>query len=72
LRPPRGASGRLPAVILAHGSGGTGSREEIWAKYFNEMGIASFVIDSFSGRDFVNSDQVQLGRFNMVLDIYRA
>ena len=38
------------------------------------MGIASFVIDSFSGRGLVdvNSDQAQLGRFNMVLDIYRA
>ena len=74
LRLPRGASGRLPAVILAHGSGGTGPREEFWAKYFNEMGIASFVIDSFSGRGLVdvNPDQAQLGRFNMVLDIYRA
>jgi dienelactone hydrolase len=38
------------------------------------MGIASFVIDSFSGRGLVdvNSDQAQFGRFNMVLDIYRA
>ncbi|MBB4370048.1 dienelactone hydrolase [Bradyrhizobium sp. cir1] len=74
LRLPRGASDRLPAVILVHGSGGTGSREEFWAKYFNEMGIASFVIDSFSGRGLVdvNPDQEQLGRFNMVLDVYRA
>jgi len=74
LRLPRAASGRLPAVILVHGSGGTGSREEFWAKYFNEMGIASFVIDSFSGRGLVdvNPDQAQLGRLNMVLDTYRA
>jgi dienelactone hydrolase len=74
LRLPQGASGRLPAVILVHGSGGTGPREEFWAKDFNEMGIASFVIDSFSGRGLVdlNPDQSQLGRFNAVLDIYRA
>jgi len=74
LRFPRGASGRLPAVILVHGSGGAGSREELWAKYFNEMGIATFVIDSFSGRGLVdvNPDQARLGRFNMVLDTYRA
>ena len=59
LRLPPGASGRLPAVILAHGSGGTGPREEFWAKYFNEMGVASFVIDSFSGRGLadLNPDQ---------------
>ena len=74
LRLPRSASDRLPAVILVHGSLGTGSREDFWAKYFNEMGIASFVIDSFSGRGLVdvNPDQEQLGRFNMVLDVYRA
>src|SRR5215510_11422056 len=74
LRLPRAASDRLPAVILVHGSGGTGSREEFWAKYFNEMGIASFVIDSFSGRGLVdvNPDQAQLARLNMVLDTYRA
>jgi dienelactone hydrolase len=74
LRLPQGVSGRLPAVILVHGSGGTGSREEFWAKYFNSMGIASFVIDSFSGRGLVdvNPDQALLGRFNMVLDTYRA
>jgi dienelactone hydrolase len=74
LRLPQGAAGRLPAVILVHGSGGTGSREEFWAKYFNAMGIASFVIDSFSGRGLVdvNPDQARLGRFNIVLDTYCA
>jgi dienelactone hydrolase len=74
LRLPQGASGRLPAVVLVHGSGGVGSREEFWAKYFNGIGIATFVIDSFSGRGLVdvNPDQARLGRFNMVLDAYRA
>ena len=50
LRLPQGASGRLPAVVLMHGSGGAGPREEFWSKAFNEMGIASFLVDSFSGR----------------------
>src|SRR6266478_3143776 len=48
LRLPQGAAGRLPAVILQHGSGGVGPGPEMWAKYFNEMGVASFVVDSFS------------------------
>ena len=74
LRIPQGASGRLPAVILQHGSGGANGGNELWAKTFNEMGIASFLVDSFSGRGLVSTstNQALLGRFNMVLDGYRA
>jgi cephalosporin-C deacetylase-like acetyl esterase len=65
LRLPQGAAGRLPAVVLMHGSGGAGAREEFWSKSFNEMGIASFVVDSFSGRGLtsVSANQALLGRF---------
>jgi len=57
-----------------HGSGGAGPREEFWSKTFNEMGIASFLVDSFSGRGLtsVSANQAMLGRFNMILDAYRA
>jgi len=74
LRLPQGAAGRLPAVVLMHGSGGAGAREEFWSKTFNEMGIASFLVDSFSGRGLtsVSANQALLGRFNMILDAYRA
>jgi len=74
LRLPQGAAGRLPAVVLMHGSGGAGAREEFWSKIFNEMGVASFVVDSFSGRGLtsVSANQALLGRFNMILDAYRA
>jgi len=74
LRFPQGASGRLPAVILQHGSGGPTGGHELWAKTFNEMGIASLLVDSFSGRGIVSTstDQALLGRLNMVLDGYRA
>ncbi len=74
LRFPQGASGRLPVVILQHGSGGPNGGHELWAKTFNEMGIASFLVDSFSGRGIVrtSTDQALLGRLNMVLDGYRA
>src|SRR5438132_8343827 len=74
LRFPRGASGRLPAVILLHGSGGINGGNELWAKHFNEMGIASFLLDSLSGRGLVSTstDQALLGRLNMILDAYRA
>src|SRR5262249_3152810 len=74
LRFPQGASGRLPAVILQHGSGGVMGAHGLWAKTFNEMGIASFLVDSFSGRGIVSTstNQALLGRLNMVLDAYRA
>jgi len=74
LRFPQGASGRLPAVILLHGSGGVSGSHELWSKHFNEMGIASFLIDSFSARGLTSTsaDQALLGRFNMILDAYRG
>jgi dienelactone hydrolase len=74
LRLPRGPSGRVPAVILQHGSGGVGAREEYWSRFFNDFGIATFLLDSFSGRGIVqtSTDQAQLGRLNMILDGYRS
>jgi dienelactone hydrolase len=74
LRFPQGASGRLPAVILLHGSGGPNAGHELWSKHFNEMQVASFLVDSFSGRGLTSTstNQALLGRFNMVLDAYRA
>jgi len=74
LRVPRGASGRLPAVVLLHGSGGANGGNELWAKHFNEMGIASFLLDSFSARGITSTstDQALLGRLNMILDAYRS
>jgi len=74
LQLPQGASGRLPVVLLLHGSGGSNGGHELWAKHFNEMGIASFRLDSFSGRGLVSTsaNQASLGRLNMILDAYRA
>ena len=74
LRFPQGATGRLPAVILQHGSAGSNGRDELWAKTFNEMGIASFLVDSFSGRGLSRTslNLAQLNPYNMILDGYRA
>jgi len=74
LRFPQGATGRLPAVILQHGSGGSNGRDELWAKTFNEIGIASFLVDSFSGRGLsrISLNFAQLNPYNMILDGYRA
>jgi dienelactone hydrolase len=67
-------TGRLPLVILMHGSGGIGGNIESWTKLFNAMGISTFAIDGFTARGLVsvNTNQASLGRLNFILDIYRA
>jgi dienelactone hydrolase len=67
-------TGRLPVVVLMHGSSGVGSSMEPWVHQFNTMGISTFVIDGFSGRGLtaVGPNQALLGRLNLILDIYRA
>jgi len=74
LRIPQRATGRLPVVVLLHGSGGLNAGNELWAKHFNEMGVASFLLDSFSERGITSTstNQALLGRLNMILDAYRA
>ena len=66
--------GKLPTVILLHGSGGLGPAQEQWVREFAEAGISTFVIDAFTGRGIVSTsgDQGQLGRLNMILDVYRS
>lgn len=74
LRIPRPGTDRLPAVVLLHGSGGIGGSVAGWEQYFNGLGIATMVVDSFTGRGIVNTvnDQSQLGRLSMTIDAYRA
>lgn len=74
LRLPRNGTDRLPLVILLHASGGIGSSIADWEDYFLSLGVATFVIDSFSGRGIANTinDQSQLGRLAQTEDAYRA
>ena len=66
-------TGRLPVVVLIHGSGGMGPNIEAWARGFNAMGISTFALDGFTGRGLtsVNTDQALLGRLAFTLDAYR-
>src|SRR6267142_7164448 len=67
-------SGKLPVVVLMHGSSGVGAGMDPWVRHFNAMGISTFVIDGFSGRGLtaVGPNQALLGRLNLIVDIYRA
>jgi dienelactone hydrolase len=74
LRIPKPGSDKLPAVILVHGSGGASALHDRWVQELNGIGIATFLLDSFSGRGIVNTinDQSQLDSLAMVVDAYRA
>ena len=64
----------MPAVILVHGSGGVGGNVDRWSQELNSIGLATFVIDSFTARGIqsTSANQALLGRLNMTLDSYRA
>jgi dienelactone hydrolase len=77
LRLPKATGDKFPAVVLLHGSGGlggTGAPVDEWSQELNDLGVATFAVDSFGGRGIVSTvaDQAQLGRLNMVADAYRA
>jgi dienelactone hydrolase len=66
--------GRLPTVVLQHGSNGFGPNIEYWSRQLNRAGISTFALDGFAGRGLeeVYSNQTLLGRLNFILDVYRA
>jgi len=74
LRIPKLGTDKLPAVILIHGSNGVGMNVSAWAQELNSLGVATFVLDSFTGRGIVDtlSDQSQLDSIAMVVDSYNA
>ena len=77
LRIPKPGNDKLPAVVFLHGSGGiggAGNQIDEWSRELNQLGIATFTLDSFAGRGIVSTvaDQTQLGRLNMAADSYRA
>lgn len=74
LRLPVGSAGKVPAVILVHGSGGVGPNVDQWAGDLNAIGVAAFILDSFGGRGITSTvaDQSQLAHVAMMVDAWRA
>ncbi|BAI73544.1 hydrolase (plasmid) [Azospirillum sp. B510] len=74
LRLPSAGTAKVPLVIMLHGSSGYLSYIDAWVDRMTKAGIASFVIDSFSGRGLtsVRDDQASLGRLAGTLDAFRA
>jgi dienelactone hydrolase len=70
LRIPKPGPDRLPAVIFMPGAGGITPVTERWVEVINTIGIATFVLDSFSGRGI--TDVSKLAAIAPVVDSYRA
>lgn len=60
--------------MLLHGSGGVGANLLDWENELNSAGIATFVLDAFTGRGIASTstNQALLGRLAMTYDAYRA
>jgi dienelactone hydrolase len=69
LRIPTSGTDRIPAVILIHGGSGVTPMIERWAREINDIGMASFVIDSYSGRGIPGS---KVDSMAMMIDAFRA
>ncbi|NQE47572.1 dienelactone hydrolase family protein [Herbaspirillum rubrisubalbicans] len=66
--------GRLPAVVIMHSSAGVSAAEEDWSNFFNEMGLATLVVDSFTPRHIQRSveDQNVLNVAASAMDALKA
>src|SRR5580765_4336770 len=75
LRLPK-SDGKNPVVVLFHGAGGVGGEGgpvNDWARVLNEAGIATFTVDSFSGRGIATlADAGRVSPTSRVVDAYRA
>jgi dienelactone hydrolase len=74
LRIPRPGTDKLPAVILMHASGGVNAGVDRWAQDLNNMGVATFIVDSFSGRGLTGlpPDPSNEAFLWVIVDAYRA
>ncbi len=72
---PQAAEGPVPAMVIAHGSGGIlKGREDAWAARLNALGIATFVVDSFAPRGLQSTsrDQARLSTMANLADALAA
>lgn len=74
LRLPGNGNEKLAVVLLVHGSGGVGKNINFWVPVLNQLGLATLVINSFTGRGVKDTiaDQSQISNYAMVYDSYRA
>jgi len=71
---PTGDRAGIPAMVIAHGSGGVGEHHRAWARFFVDRGIAAFVVDSFTERGIreTATNQSALDTWANVADALKA
>ncbi|WP_185973710.1 dienelactone hydrolase family protein [Ferrovibrio terrae] len=72
---PEGINGKMPAMVIHHGSGGvSNTREYAYAREFTKMGVASIVPDSFTPRGVKSTveDQTTVSSNDMIADAFNA
>jgi dienelactone hydrolase len=74
LHIPKKATGPVPAMVIAHGSAGVADRESWWADHLDDVGVAAFIVDSFTPRNIRDTatDQTQLSTAANVADAFAA
>ena len=74
LRIPRAGTDRLPAVILMHGTSGAQENIQDWSELLNAMGVATFVLDSFTGRGISSASGLAgaVGPLQRSVDAFRS
>lgn len=72
---PANVTGNVPVMVIMHASGGVGPYTTVpWSNFFLNMGIATFVPDSFSARGITSTanDQSQLNYGASTVDALMA
>ncbi len=72
---PDGIAGRVPAMVIHHGSGGvSNNREYAYAREITKMGVAAIIPDSFTPRGVKNTveDQSTVSTNDMIADAFGA
>lgn len=72
---PKNISGKVPALVLSHGSSGVSPYAyEVWAAQMNAAGVAIFIIDSFKPRGVNETaqDQTLVGPASQIADAMNA
>lgn len=72
LQLPSKGSGPFPAMVIMHSSRGVVDTIWDWAKLFNEVGVATFVVDSFTPRGLTEYSADQLAFSAGTVDSLRA
>lgn len=68
------ASEKVPVIVLMHGSGGLGPAVSQWVDAFNEIGVATFAVNSFAPRGIKSmvEDQTLLSTAANLMDSFAA